>query len=112
MWPSSYRMASEVLQQQFVYTRRHLIRRIVPHAGESGEATIRLDELGGAFGGHPADRTSASPQINRVGTLVGPIGCRSPRARYQANAASIADWLPITDKCLWIASCGTPLRAS
>src|SRR5437016_6151780 len=33
--------------------------------------------------------SSASPQMNRVGTLVGPTGCRVPRARYQASAASI-----------------------
>src|SRR4051794_29233247 len=56
--------------------------------------------------------SSASPQMNRVGTLVGPIGWRSPRARYQASAASIAGGLPITDRCLSIALCGTPLRAS
>jgi pimeloyl-ACP methyl ester carboxylesterase len=28
--------------------------------------------------------SSASPQMNRVGTLVGPIGWRSPRARFGA----------------------------
>src|ERR1700739_3354209 len=32
--------------------------------------------------------SSASSQMNRVGTRVGPIGARSPRARYHASAAS------------------------
>jgi hypothetical protein len=51
---SSGRMPSEVLQQQFVDARRHLVRRIVSDAGERGEAIIRFDELAGAFGGHSA----------------------------------------------------------
>src|SRR6516225_1653270 len=45
--------------------------------------------------------SSASPQTNRVGTRVGPIDARSPRARYHASAASMADGLPITDKCFF-----------
>jgi hypothetical protein len=50
--------------------------------------------------------------MNKVGTLVGPTAWRSPHARYQASAASIAGGLPITDRCAAIAASGTPFRVS
>lgn len=64
-------------------------------AGEGGEAIIRYDELGSPFGEHLAHR------------IVGVAARIIP-----TSAPSIADWLPITDKCLSIAISGTPLRAN
>jgi hypothetical protein len=84
----------------------------VADAGEGGELVVGGDELAGALGRRPPTISSASPQMNKIGTLVGPIAWRVPRARYQASAAAIAGGLPITDKCAAIAASGTPFRAS
>jgi hypothetical protein len=105
-------VAREVFEEQIVDPDRHLVGRVMSDAGERHEAVIRFDELGGAFRRDPTDCVVGLAQMNKVGTLVGAIGYRSPRARYQARAASIAGAFPITDRCFSIASRGTPLRAS
>jgi Transposase domain (DUF772) len=45
-----------------------------------------------------------------LGDLAGQVARPSPRARYQASAASIACGLSITDKCAAIADSGTLMR--
>jgi len=64
--------------------------------GESFEAVIRSNE----FAGSPSAAgrqtvSSASPQMNKIGTLVGPIGCRSPRP-IPGKGGFHRRWLPIT----------------
>lgn len=105
-------MAGEMLEQQRSELLRHLIRCIVVNAGKSLEAVGRGDELSGPLGRSLPTVSSASPQMYKVGTAIGPSGCRSPRARYQASAASIAGGLPMTEKGASIAASGTPELAN
>jgi hypothetical protein len=105
-------MAGEVIEQQLADPRRLLIGGVVADARQGRETVIRLDEFGRAFRGYAADRVIGLAPDEQGRHAGGPtIGARSPRARYQASAASMAGGLPITNKCFSMASRGTPLRA-